>query len=132
MRLEGYGGRLCSTQLILILKLQKTPHRREFDRWKSRLSNLEYQAIVDDLNSRIGGTEIQTSSWMPGSDWSGTVFQPIYEKACAFSEPSSALFFGLIVWVVFMERPEWWSFGRYEKDGIPISGITYFQIASPR
>lgn len=107
-------------------------HRREFDLWRSRLSDIEYQAIVDELNSRIDGTEIQTSSWMPGSDWSGTAFHPIFEKACQFSEDASALFFGLIVWVVFMERPEWWSFGRYEKDGAPISGITYFQIDPPR
>lgn len=113
-------------------EITKIPHRREFDHWRGRLSDFEYQAIVDDLNSRIEGTEIQTSSWMPGSDWSGTVFQPIYENACEFSETSSALFFGLIVWVVFMERPEWWSFGRYEKNGIPIAGITYFQIAPPR
>ena len=112
-------------------EIKKIPHRREFDHWRSRLSNSEYQAIVDDLNNRIKGTEIQTSSWIPGSDWSNTVFQPIYEKACDFSETSSALFFGLIVWVVFMERPEWWSFGRYEKDGITIPGMTYFQIAKP-
>jgi hypothetical protein len=110
----------------------KIPHRRKFDTWRSRLSDLEYQAIIDDLNSRIEGTEIQTSSWMPGSDWSGTVFQPIYEKACKFCETESAKFFGLIVWVVFMKRLEWWSFGRYEKNGIPITGITYFQIDPPR
>jgi hypothetical protein len=113
-------------------EITKIPHRREFERWRSRLTDSEYQAIVDDLNSRIDGTEIQTSSWMPGSDWSGTVFQPIYEKACEFSETASGLFFGLIVWVVFMDRPEWWSFGRYEKNGMPITGITYFQISSPR
>jgi hypothetical protein len=113
-------------------EITKIPHHREFVRWRSRLSVLEYQAIVDDLNGRIEGTNIQTSSWMPGSDWSGTVFQPIYEKACKFSETEAAKFFGLIVWVVFMERQEWWSFGRYEKDGIPITGITYFQIAPPK
>uniref|UniRef100_Q3ASP9 Uncharacterized protein n=1 Tax=Chlorobium chlorochromatii (strain CaD3) TaxID=340177 RepID=Q3ASP9_CHLCH len=104
------------------------PHHKDFTSWRKRLSDDEYQAIVDDLNSRIDGTEIQTSSWMPGSDWRGTVFQPIYEKACRYSKESSAKFFGLIVWKVFMDRPEWWAFGRYEKDGIQISGITYFKI----
>ena len=112
-------------------EITNIPHCREFDRWRSRLSDLEYQNIIDDLNNRIEGTEIQTSSWMPGSDWYGTVFQPIYEKSCDFSETSSALFFGLIVWVVFMERPEWWAFGRYENNGIPITGITYFRINPP-
>lgn len=108
------------------------PHRRDFDRWRKKLSDVEYQAIVDELNGRIDGTEIQTSSWIPGSDWYGTVFQPIYENACDYSAQSSALFFGLIVWKVFMDRPEWWSFGRYEKDGRQISGMTYFQINPPK
>lgn len=113
-------------------EITKIPHHREFDRWRKRLSDVEYKIIVDELNNRIEGTEVQTSSWMPGSNWIDTVFEPIYEKACEFSETESALFFGLIVWVVFMDRPEWWSFGRYEKNGIPINGITYFQIAPPK
>jgi hypothetical protein len=112
-------------------EITRTPHLHEFNRWRNRLSEQEYQTIVDSLNTRIEGTEIQTSSWMPGSDWSGTVLEPIYEKACEFDERASALFFGLIVWIVFMERPEYWAFGRYEKDGILISGITYFQISPP-
>jgi len=27
-----------------------------------------------------------------------------------------------------MERIETWAFGRYAKDGIPIRGLTYFQV----
>jgi hypothetical protein len=27
-----------------------------------------------------------------------------------------------------MERPENWSFGRFEKDGEPIRGMTYFRV----
>ena len=113
-------------------EITNIPHRRDFDRWKGRLSSTEYKAITDELNSRIEGSEIQTSSWMPGSEWSGTVFHAIYENACECSESSSALFFGLIVWDVFMRQPEWWAFGRYEKDGIPISGLTYFKIGAPK
>ncbi len=41
------------------------PHRRDFERWRSHLNDDEYQAIVEELNSRIEGTEIQTSSWIP-------------------------------------------------------------------
>lgn len=104
------------------------PHEKSFRMWRSRLSDLEYQAITDDLNNRINGTEIQTSSWIPGSDWTGTVFEPIYTRACENNITDSGLCFGLIVWVVMMERPETWAFGRYEKDGIPIRGLTYFQV----
>lgn len=27
---------------------------------------------------------------------------------------------------------QWWLFGRYEKNGMQISGLTYFQIAQPK
>jgi hypothetical protein len=73
---------------------------------------------------------VDTSSWIPGADWTGTVFQPIYE-ACGEDENAAALFFGLLVWQVVMDREDCWSFGRYEKEGIPIRGMTYFRIDCP-
>jgi hypothetical protein len=105
---------------------------RDYELWRGRLTGEEYQAILDELDCRIEGAEVQTSSWIPGSDWSGTVFHPIYERACFGDESAAAKFFGLIVWDVFLRHSEWWSFGRYEKDGIPIQGLTYFKIGSPR
>jgi hypothetical protein len=104
------------------------PHESDYQFWHDQLSDSEYQAIVDELNNRIDGTDIQTSSWIPGSDWTGTVFDPIYSKACSNNVTESGLCFGLFVWVVMMNRPETWAFGRYEKDGIPIRGLTYFQV----
>lgn len=41
---------------------------------------------------------------------------------------AAALFFGLIVWRVFMEHDEAWSFGRYRLNNVPIRGLTYFRI----
>lgn len=107
------------------------PHRKDFDVWRSRLSQDEYSAIVQELNSRIDGDEIVTSSWLPGSDWSGTVFEPIYEKACQMNEEAAAKFFGLLLWEVVLNHPDVWSFGRYEKDGVPIEGMTYFKLSDP-
>lgn len=42
--------------------------------WRSRLSDAAFNAIYDELHSRIDGSDIQTSSWIPGSNWEGTVF----------------------------------------------------------
>jgi hypothetical protein len=41
---------------------------------------------------------------------------------------ASARFFGILLWQVMMDRPEAWGFGRYEKDGAPIEGMTYFRL----
>jgi hypothetical protein len=58
-------------------KVTSIPHQNDFDTWRGRLTDEEYQAIYDNLHARISESEIETSSWIPGSDWTGTVFQPI-------------------------------------------------------
>ena len=104
------------------------PHEREFRVWTLRLSSAEMKAIKGELNRRVDGGEVHTSSWMPGADWTGTVFQPIWEKACLKNVEAAAKCFGLILWQVMMERPEFWSFGRYKLRDLPIEGLTYFRI----
>lgn len=111
--------------------IKNIPHRADYDRWRSGLTDAEYQAIYDELNSRISESQIETSSWIPGSDWTGTVFEPIYEKACQYDERASAKFFGLILWHVVMEHKEVWSFGKYKLGEVPIEGMTYFRIDKP-
>jgi hypothetical protein len=107
------------------------PHRRDYDVWRSRLTDAEYDAIMRDLEMRIEGDEIVTSSWIPGADWTGTVFEPIYEKACRRDFDAAARFFGLLVWEAVLRHPDVWSFGRYEKEGVPIEGLTYFKFRTP-
>lgn len=107
--------------------ITKVPYEIEYRRYMAAMSPTEIAAIKRQLNSMIDGTEIQTAGWMPGSDWTGTVFEPIYFKAASQSYSASAKCFGLMVWEVFMERPERWTSGRFEKDGEPIGSRTYFQ-----
>lgn len=106
------------------------PHQNNFNLWRSRLSEKEFDSITDKLNSLIDKDEIHTSSWIPGNNWSNTVFEPIYAKACNMDENLSGLCFGLFVWYVFQERDDEWYFGRFEKDGFPIKGMTYFRKKS--
>ena len=109
----------------------KIPYESAYRDWTSKLSASELQAIVYELNSRVDTGEIHTSSWMPGSDWTGTVFMPIYEKACSKNISAAAKCFGLILWKVMMDRPEKWAFGRYKLNNVPIEGLTYFRIDLP-
>ncbi len=111
--------------------IEHLPHEDDFNRWRSRLTDDEFQAIVNELNERISGDEIHTSSWIPGNDWSGTVYDPIYQRACEQDPNVSGLCFGLFMWFVVQNHPDVWSFGRYEKEGVPINGITYFRLHNP-
>jgi hypothetical protein len=111
-------------------RITTIPHLSAYRAWCSKLTGMELQAIKDELNARIGGSPIHTSSWMPGADWTGTVFEPIYTKACSLNEDAAAKMFGLILWDVVSDREEMWACGRYQKDGVDIEGMTYFRIES--
>ncbi len=107
------------------------PHESDFKLWRSRLTDDEYQAIVNELEQLISGNEVHTSSWIPGNDWSGTVYDPIYQKSCDQNPELSGMCFGLFLWVTIQNRDDVWGFGRYEKNGTPISGMTYFRLDRP-
>jgi len=102
---------------------------KDFVRWCTRLGPDHVEKIEAEINRMIDEkpNRIHTSSWMPGNDWTGTPFQAIYEIACEFDQYQSALCFGLMVQHVFLTRPEMWYFGKFEKDGDEIRGLTYFQ-----
>jgi hypothetical protein len=108
-------------------RIAAVPYADEYRLFMSRLSQDDIRSIKAALNAKIEGTEIQTAGWMPGNNWEGTPFQAIYEKAARRDYNASARCFGLMVWEVFMERPERWTSGRFEKNGEPIGSRTYFQ-----
>jgi hypothetical protein len=58
------------------------PSHAEFEIYAARLSHDDRQAIFDELEKRITAKpqdeKLETSSWIPGSDWTGTVFILIY------------------------------------------------------
>ena len=116
-----------------LTRIVEVPHSVDYQRWRAALAQFDpnaYGRIHDWLNSRFDQREVDTSSWIPGSDWTGTVFEAVY-YACGENPEVAALFFGLLVWQVVMDREDCWSFGRYEKEGIPIRGMTYFRIDCP-
>ncbi len=110
--------------------IAQVPFEQEYKQFMARLAPNEIVDILTLLNEKIDGDEIHTSGWMPGSDWRGTPFQPIYEKAARMNPDLAARCFGLMVWDVFMRRPEVWTSGRFEKNGEPIGSRTYFKPKS--
>ena len=109
----------------------RLPHQTDYDRWRKNISDDEYKAVEDAINARIDASEINTAGWIPGHDWTGTVYEPIY-KACGKNVTQAGMFFGLIVFKLLMERQgKTWGFGRYEKDGRQIASMTYFELGNP-
>lgn len=108
--------------------ITKVPYEGDFKRYLSRLDQAEIAAIRTTLAGMIEGQEIATAGWMPGSDWTGTVFQPIYDKAARRSYAQAAQCFGLFVWEAMMDHPEDWTSGRFYKDGEEIGSRTYFRV----
>ncbi|MFW6307358.1 MAG: hypothetical protein ACOC08_01805 [Campylobacterales bacterium] len=115
---------LCSIDDNVI---EKVWHRDFFMACRGRLSESEYGAMIDRLNEIIdeksnNKEDIVVSSFIPGKDWSDTVWDPIYSKACGKDVEHSAMFFGLLVCQVLIDRDEKW----YFIDSEIASGMTYF------
>lgn len=79
------------------------PHKKDYDRWRRNLSDADYDKIIDELEKRIDSQEINTAGWIPGNDWTGTVYEPIY-YACGQNKTQSGMFFGLILFNYLMNR----------------------------
>jgi len=107
-------------------RIDYIPHRQDYDRWRARLSADQLQAITEELEKVLNQGEVHVSSFVPGSDWTGTVYQPIYEIGCDEDERQAAFFFGILMWVAVMNHPDAWSFLKYKESNI--QGMTYFRI----
>ena len=44
------------------IKITRIPHRAEYETWKSRMTPEAFDAIFDELNSRVSGAAVHTSS----------------------------------------------------------------------
>jgi hypothetical protein len=110
--------------------ITRMPFAKEFQTLRERLTADEFNAAVSRVNELIdaGGAEIATAGWLPGSDWRGTVFFPIFTNGTKENYEKAAQLFGLLVWHVVMQRQEQWGSGRYEKNGKDIGSRTYFRL----
>jgi hypothetical protein len=116
--------------LTTLRPIERIPFKIQFDVLRNRLSASEFDEMVARINELIdeSGAEIATAGWLPGSDWTGTAFEPIYNKAARGDFDLAAKFFGQLVWYAVMKRPERWASGRYELEGRDIGSRTYFRL----
>lgn len=102
------------------------PHKRDFDTWRSRISDSDYEKAVAAIGDYVEGRDIFTSGFIPGSDWTGTPYEPLY-YACNQSVTHAAFFFGLIVWITMMKHDEEWVFKPSDRDAEDPHGVTYWK-----
>ncbi len=102
--------------------------QRDFNTWRRNLAESDYQAVREAINRYVDAVPLDkpfVSSFIPGSDWRGTVYDPLF-MACGHSEEQSGWFFGLIVWQVMIDHEEEWVFKPADKEG-DILGTTYWR-----
>lgn len=110
-------------------KITKLPYEDDFDARCARLTHPERDAIVAALEKKLAEIPVGkaiSASWIPGSDWTGTVFMPIYTKACGRDFETAALFFGkLFQWTVIHHASLWRSIkqpkSKNDPDGVETS-----------
>ena len=108
--------------------ITKHPHAQDLARIRKHAGEERYQAMMDDLDQRVHGKEVTTSSWMPPREnWRNTVYAPLAELA-GDDRKLSGMLFGSLVWAHFMDRPERWGFVRAGSEDEGPSGITYFLL----
>jgi hypothetical protein len=92
-------------------RIDVVPHLKEFERRRSRLTSAEFDAVLDALTLKLEETPVGKSisaSWIPGADWTGTVYMPLYAKACGHDFVAAALFFGSVMkWAVIHHDSHW-------------------------
>jgi hypothetical protein len=104
---------------------------KDFGYWRSQLQAFDPTAEnqiraalnqVFDQAALIEDTTVYSSA-IPGKDWTGTVYDPIYQ--CLQDENQSRLFFGLLVWDVAVHRHDKWYFKPKDTDEVE-AGTYYF------
>ena len=110
--------------------IKRVPYASEFAAFRRALTKPEFNSVIARINELIdeAGAEIATAGWLPGADWTGTPFEPIYTKGAKMNQSLAGRFFGLSVWFAIMQRPEQWASGRYQLNGQDIGSRTYFRI----
>lgn len=99
-------------------KIKEVPHKEMLTLFFKKLSQIEIDLIDKKLQETIDmiseDKKLLNSSFLPGKDWTGTVFQPIYEKAAGYNEELVAKIYGLVLMKNIIDNDKEWVF---MKDG---------------
>lgn len=114
-------------------EITRVPHDHDNRPIINRIPAHELESIIEEINCRVDNVvdspeELITAGWIPGHDWAGSVWEPIY-IASNRDVARAGMVFGALVFEVIMNRPEAWSLGKYQVNGRDIGSTTYFRIS---
>jgi len=92
-------------------RIDVLPFEGKFKHQRARLERDEDDAIVREIRSRLDAVPVGkaiSASWVPGADWTNTVFAPIYSKVCGCDFDASALFLGSFFQALVIEHSSLW------------------------
>lgn len=109
---------------------------RDLNFCKSRMTPAAIAGVEAELDRVIASGEVHTSSWIPGSDWNGKPYQPIFDHGAKMNPYVAARYFGLFMWERVLDRErnfhETWACKHCDDQwGNPIKGRTYFILKQP-
>lgn len=109
--------------------IDEVPYYDDYIRYTSQLTEDELNAIFDEFDKYFEGRDIIESSFVPGSDWSGTVYDPIFKKPAKKDHYKAAMIFGLLLCKYVVDRDDYWSATKnIEINGFIPNGTLYFKI----
>jgi hypothetical protein len=106
------------------------PRRRQadFSVWRGNLADSDYEAVLEAIYEYVNAVPQDkpfVSSYIPGHDWTDTVYEPLY-IASGRSVEQSGWFFGLIVWRAMIDHEEEWAFKLADKED-DVLGTIYWR-----
>jgi hypothetical protein len=111
--------------------ITSTPHKDKYDLIRGRITQDQEDAIIEEIHKKINDVEIFSASFLPGSDWTGTPFQCIYE-ACGQDQQEAGYAYGIFCWIAVQRHGEKWICYKSEEPNKQLGlGWTYFKM-TPR
>jgi hypothetical protein len=101
-------------------------HQIDYDRWRANLNDTDWEGIIKAVHQVMDRGNVFKSSYLPGSDWTGTPYEPIW-FAVGEDFDQARLFFGLLVWEAVWLHSEEWHFVRQDDINDEPTGMTYFR-----
>lgn len=116
-----------SLQTVTGSQLITIPHKDKYDLIRNRITQDQEDAIIEEIHRKINDVKIFSASFLPGSDWTDTPFQCIYE-ACNHDEQQAAYCYGIFCWLAVQRHGEEWICYKSEEKNKQLGlGWTYFR-----